>query len=108
MNQPVLAGLLTAALLAGARATLTPVSPVTPAERAASTAASRPALAELRGGDGPERAALRPEERAALERLDARGQHLEALRGGDIHLSDHEVTLIAVTAIAVVLLVILL
>ncbi len=75
-------------------------------ERAAFAARADPALEGLRAG--APRPNLRPgqDERAALEAAQRRSIGLDDQRAGDVHLSDRELTIIAIT-VGVILLLIL-
>jgi hypothetical protein len=64
------------------------------------------ALGELRGGAPEEHAALAGEELAALRAADAAATDLADLRGGT--LDDHDLTVIAVVALAIIAIAIIL
>ncbi|TAH37252.1 MAG: hypothetical protein EYC70_09755 [Planctomycetota bacterium] len=94
------------ACAAAAASAQDPGAPLTSGERAALARARQPDLEELRAGAAGGSDELRPEERAALRRAQAAAPDLEEMRAGE--LSDHEITIIAITAGAVLLLVLLL
>jgi len=77
-------------------------------ERMILEARADPALEGLRAG-APVAPANAPaaDERAALDRAQRSTQDLERQRAGDLELSDRELTIIAITAAAVLLLVLL-
>jgi hypothetical protein len=82
-----------------------PTQPADPVLRALA-AQDDAALGELRGGAPEARVALGADELAALRAADAAGTDLADLRGGAM--DDHDLTVIAVVALAVIALVLIL
>ena len=75
-------------------------------ERGALRALEDPSLASQLGGAVPARAAIGAEERDQLRRAEAASAELADLRAGDVTLTDRDITLIAIVA-AVVLIIII-
>ena len=74
-----------------------------PSERAELAAARSPSLEQLRGGASEQHVALRTAERTTLARAQQAAPDLERLRGGDLHLTDHDLKIIAVVVLAILL-----
>jgi hypothetical protein len=71
-------------------------------ERAALTAAAKPELATQRAGAATRSAVMAGDERAQLQRAQQQAKpELAAQRGGDLHLTDHELKIIAVVLLVV-------
>ncbi|HZL99342.1 MAG TPA: hypothetical protein VFD43_03730 [Planctomycetota bacterium] len=73
-------------------------APLTAGEGAALAAASRPGLEELRGAYAAQVSGLDGTERSILRAASLRDPDLEALRAGEVTLTDREVQLILITA----------
>ena len=73
-------------------------------ERAALQSASDSSLGRLRAGSARELAGLDSSERAALARAQAARPELAQRRGGDVHLSDRDLKIIAIVLLAVLVL----
>lgn len=81
-------------------------TPLSAAERTALSQASQPLLADQRAGGAERTAGLQATDRAALRSAQSLSPELAELRAGG--LSDHEIAIIAITAGAVLLLILLL
>jgi len=75
-------------------------------ERGALRALEDPALTSLRAGAVTLRPSIAETERSALRSAEAASTELAALRGGDVNLTDRDLTLIAI-GVAVVLLIVI-
>lgn len=74
-------------------------------ERRALADAAVPGLADLRGGSEASGALITEAESRALRLAQQKSPELAALRGGDLHLDNRDLTLIGITALAVIVLV---
>lgn len=74
-------------------------------DRASLRAASAPALADMRAGAPALRASTSAPERAALREAQQKSTALGALRAGELHLSDRDLTLVAIVIVAVILII---
>ena len=66
-----------------------------------------PSLQTQRAGAVPARASIGSAERAGLRAAEARNAGLEKLRAGDLHLSDHDLTIIGIVVAVVLILIII-
>jgi hypothetical protein len=104
-----IASLLVAVLLATPSVASTPTRAGGAAIDSSAAASLRSAeakdLGTLRAGVGAAKTSIGAAERTSLAAADARSKELGALRGGDITLSDKEVTIIVVVAVVVLILI---
>ena len=103
MKKSGLALLVLPALLVAARPTPA-ARQLGAGERAALQSASDASLGRLRAGSARETAGLASAERAALAQAQASRPELARRRGGDLHLSDRDLQIIAVVLLAVLVL----
>jgi hypothetical protein len=100
-------GLLACPVWAGDR----PAAQSSPAIRLSEVSALRsledPALSALRAGAVSTAARVEGAERTALRAAEARDDGLQDLRAGDVILSDHDLTLIAIVAAVVIIILII-
>ena len=80
---------------------------IAPHGKAALRALEDPSLQTQRAGAAPVRASIGSAERESLRAAEAASTSLEKLRAGDLHLSDHDLTLIAIVVGVVIVLLII-
>jgi hypothetical protein len=111
-------GLFTAPALAGTGITPRPIRALSPVELSPVESArlrtleardlgEAPDLGELRAGAVTTSAPLQDVERTALRAAEARDSDLQSLRAGDLNLSDHDLTIIAVVLAVVIIIIII-
>ncbi|MFN0009902.1 MAG: hypothetical protein ACKVXR_18575 [Planctomycetota bacterium] len=76
-------------------------------ERSALRSLEDPSLERQRGGAVALRASLNETEQTALRSAEAASSQLAEMRAGDLHLSDHDLTIIAIVAAVVLIIVII-
>ena len=76
-------------------------------ERVALSVASNDSLGAMRAGDARGTAGVTGDERGELSKAQSASHDLGAMRGGDVHLSDHDLTIIGVVLLAVLVILII-
>lgn len=103
------ASLLAAVLLATPAVASTPMraarAGIAASEAVGLRSAEAKGLGDLRAGVAAPKTAIGTCERAGLAAADARSQDLGKLRGGDVTLTDQQVTIIVVVAVVVLILI---
>jgi hypothetical protein len=107
LSSLIVLGMLAVPAWAGTKTAPKRTPTLAPNEAASLHAIEEPTLGALRGGLVAKTAPIRGEERAALVAAQACSPDLAALRAGDVTLTDHDLTIIAIVVGVVILIAIL-
>ncbi len=107
LSSLIVLGVLAVPAWAGTRTAPKRIGAIAPAESTSLRALEEPTLGALRGGLVAKSAPVQGVERAALVAAETRSPDLGALRAGDVTLSDHDLTLIAIVVGVIVVILII-